>query len=97
MLNQNQILQFLSSHKEFMRKEFGVREIALFGSYAKNNQTEESDIDLIVDLSEPDFMKWSGLLIYLKSNLFQKIDLITLGKHNSNQFIEILKKEALYA
>jgi len=97
MLTQNQIMQFLSSHKEFMRNEFGVNEIALFGSYAKNKQTEESDVDLIVDLLEQDFMKWSGLLIYLKSNLNQNIDLITLGKHNSKQFLEIVKREALYA
>ena len=97
MLNQNQIMQFLSSHKAFMRYEFGVREIALFGSYAINKQSENSDIDLLVVLEEPDFIKWSGLLNYLKSNLYQKIDLITIGKHNSTRFLEIVKKEALYA
>ena len=97
MLDQHQIMQFLSSHKEMMRHEFGVRKIALFGSYAKNNQSEDSDIDIMVELEEPDFMKWSGLLNYLKSNLFQKIDLITLGNHNSIHFLEIVKKEALYA
>jgi hypothetical protein len=51
----------------------------------------------MVELEEPDFMKWSGLLNYLKSNLFPRIDLITLGNHNSIHFLEIVKKEALYA
>lgn len=52
MHTQKQILDFISKNKVFLNEKFHVSKIGLFGSYARNEQTENSDIDLIVDFEE---------------------------------------------
>ena len=40
------ILEFLKSHKSELNNRFGVTKIGLFGSYARNEATDKSDIDI---------------------------------------------------
>ncbi len=40
------ILDFLSEHKAQLQERFGIQKIGLFGSYAKNEARENSDIDI---------------------------------------------------
>lgn len=47
-----QILNYLDSNKERIQKEYHLRRIGVFGSYARGEQTEKSDIDLIVEFEE---------------------------------------------
>lgn len=49
MLTQSDILAYLSDHKPEFRKRFKIVKIGLFGSFARNEQREGSDIDLIVE------------------------------------------------
>jgi len=50
MLTQQQILQFLSENKTFLRSEFHVSKIGIFGSFARNEEGPESDIDVLIEL-----------------------------------------------
>lgn len=46
-LNQHHILSYLREQKDFLETEFGVTKIALFGSFARNEERPDSDIDLL--------------------------------------------------
>lgn len=48
MWPKNEILETLKELKPFLANEYSVKEIGLFGSYADNEQNEESDIDILV-------------------------------------------------
>ncbi len=48
MLKKEKILKFIKLNRETLEEQFFVEKIALFGSYARNEQTEKSDIDLLV-------------------------------------------------
>lgn len=52
MITKEQILTTIRSNKPAFRK-FGVQDIGLFGSYSRNEQTEASDIDILIDF-EPE-------------------------------------------
>ena len=65
-LTYNDIISLLKVEKEFLKAEFGVLNIGLFGSYAKGIQRADSDIDIIVELKEPRFEWLSGLQIFLE-------------------------------
>lgn len=52
MYTQKQILEFISKSKPMLRKKFHVPKIGLFGSYARQQQSASSDIDLIVEFDE---------------------------------------------
>lgn len=51
MTTKGEILEFLTRNKQYFRDQFGIVKIGLFGSYAKDEQTDGSDIDLIVEFA----------------------------------------------
>ena len=70
------ILDFLKAHREEIRENFGVIKIGLFGSYVRNEQTDDSDIDIAVEIeSKNKFRSFFGLKHYLEDNLKHTIDL----------------------
>ncbi|MDQ7044889.1 MAG: nucleotidyltransferase family protein [Sulfurimonas sp.] len=44
------ILDFLSKHKEEFLTKYGVTKIGLFGSYARNENTQDSDVDIAIEI-----------------------------------------------
>lgn len=75
----SEILDFIrKSHSQL--NNFGVTKIGLFGSFVKNQQTEESDIDILVDF-HPDKLKYDNyidLAYYLEDSLERTVDLVTV-------------------
>ena len=52
MYTKEQIVDFIPKNKSFLRDNFHINKIGLFGSFARNEQSENSDIDLIVEFEE---------------------------------------------
>jgi uncharacterized protein len=79
MTNKEYILSALKSQREKL-SSFGIREVGLFGSYARNEQTEKSDIDLLVDF-DPDKETFDNYMaVYeLLEQLFRntKVEMVT--------------------
>ena len=91
------ILNFLSSHKAELAQNYGVTKIGLFGSYARGEEREDSDIDIAVEIeSSNKFRSFFNLKYFLEEHLNKKIDLgieSTL-KPIAKKYIE---KEIIYA
>lgn len=56
-MNKHFIIEQLKKIKPVLTKKYGVTELALFGSYSRNEETEKSDIDILVNYSHPMGMK----------------------------------------
>nr|WP_319420640.1 nucleotidyltransferase family protein [Pleurocapsa sp. FMAR1] len=64
-------------HKPLLQEDYKIRELGIFGSYIRQEQTETSDIDLLVEFSEiPSLLKFVNLENYLSDNLGVKVDLV---------------------
>jgi predicted nucleotidyltransferase len=76
VMTREQILDFLRQNKQEMHDRFGVTKIGLFGSYARGEAREDSDVDIAVEL-EGDrlFRKFFALEDFLKTSLQKEIDL----------------------
>ena len=75
-MTREDILNFFAAHKIELEVRFGVVKIGLFGSYARGDAREDSDIDVAVELAKGNIAdKYFGLLHYLEDNLHKKIDL----------------------
>lgn len=96
-LSHEDIISFLKTEKDFLRNEFGVLNIGLFGSYFKGTQRVDSDIDLIVELKEPRFEWLSGLQIFLEQKFDKKIELIRKSDNVNRRFMERIGNEVIYA
>jgi len=72
------IKELIRQHKPVLQKEYGVERIGIFGSYIKNEATEESDIDILVDIARPaGLFKFMRLEKYLTDLTNKKVDLVT--------------------
>lgn len=87
----------MKAEKTFLRNEFGVINIGLFGSYVKENQRANSDIDILVELKEPRFKWIAGLQIYLEKRFNKKIELIRKSDNVNRRFTKRIENEVIYA
>jgi len=72
-----EIQQWLVLHKPLLRKRYNVKELGIFGSYVRHEQTEFSDVDVLVEFSEtPGLLKFINLENYLSDSLGVKVDLV---------------------
>lgn len=76
-MNRDHIMHFLKTHKEEMRKLYGIEQIGLFGSYAHQTEGEDSDIDIVVefDPQKKNLRNFMGCKRYLEDNLGKPVDL----------------------
>lgn len=79
MKDLEEICQILRSHRTELKNRFYVEEIAPFGSYARGEQTEASDLDILVTLSAPLGWEFVDLHDYLTDLLETKVELLTRG------------------
>jgi len=51
-MTKSEILDYLRNHKSELNKKYGVSKIGLFGSYARNEQNNDSDIDIAIEIEK---------------------------------------------
>ena len=87
-----EIRRILKAHKAELAAQYGVRRIAVFGSYARGEATPESDVDLLVEFSTPPgLLKFVELERYLSELLGVKVELVTreaLKPHIGRQILK---------
>lgn len=77
MKTTSDIEKHLQELKPVLAEKFKVKEIGVFGSYAKGEQSDSSDIDILVDLQEPLGWAFFELKDFLESHLNRSVDLVT--------------------
>lgn len=90
------IEKILKSQKKFLKKEYRVKKIGVFGSFARGEQTKTSDIDILVEFYEPIGWEFFDLQEYLRSVLKREIDLVTKNALKP-QIRTVILKELIYA
>jgi predicted nucleotidyltransferase len=69
-----EIKRILQEHKSILAKEFQVKEINLFGSYVRGEETSASDVDILVEFERPIGLKIVDLKDYLEQILGIEVD-----------------------
>ncbi|MEO7540009.1 MAG: nucleotidyltransferase family protein [Pyrinomonadaceae bacterium] len=77
MISLYQIQDKLSSHKAEFSRLFRVKALAVFGSYARNEQRHDSDVDILVEFISPVGVEFIDLGDYLERMLNLKVDLVS--------------------
>ncbi len=93
----NRIKKILKKNKRRLQRDFKIKQLGLFGSYVRGDQTPKSDVDILVEFSQTpglfDFIKIeNGLSAILK----KRVDLVmkgslkpTIGKHIMHEVIYV--------
>ncbi|HPU44277.1 MAG TPA: nucleotidyltransferase family protein [Dictyoglomaceae bacterium] len=77
MKSLEELKEIINSHKKELEDKYYVKSIAIFGSYTRNEQTSESDVDILVEFSKPVGLLFIHLADYLEEILGVKVDLMT--------------------
>ncbi len=94
-MDKSEILQKLSEHKAYIQNNYEVEKIGLFGSYAKDMQTDKSDIDIYVEFKHKTFRNLAGLWVYLEELYHKKIDLVHKHKRSKGAIFDSIQKEVI--
>ena len=77
-MNRDEVLKQLRTHKPILSQRFGVTNLALFGSVARNEISDDSDIDILVRFDQPGTSRaYFGVQFYLEDLLGRPVDLVT--------------------
>ena len=95
-MSDKEILDILRKEKRYLHENFGLLSIGLFGSYAKGTQGPESDVDLLVEFTEPRFDFLAGLQIYLEGRLGKPVEIVRKRKGLSERFLRRAEKNIHY-
>jgi hypothetical protein len=77
MKTREEVLRILGGVKKDLGARYRVTRIALFGSYARGEQREHSDIDILVDVEPSIGLRFVALANELEELLGQRIELVT--------------------
>ena len=95
-MTRSEILEILKKYKKENAKKYGINTIGLFGSFSKDVGKEKSDVDIIIEISEPDIYK----LVHIKDdleNLLQKSVDIVRNREKMNPYLKKhIAKDAIY-
>ena len=78
-MNKKDILNYLKSHQDYYRKQFGVQFIGVFGSFARDDANNNSDIDILYKIEKNkklSIFKYLKLVKHLEDFFNKKIDLV---------------------
>ncbi|GAE35603.1 nucleotidyltransferase family protein [Halalkalibacter akibai] len=67
----------IKESKKFLQEEYGIKKIGIFGSYARNEQQDSSDVDILIESEKALGLEFLSIKYYLEDKLGMKVDLAT--------------------
>jgi len=95
MLTREDILIILRDNKERFAEKYGVTKLGLFGSFARNEATEESDVDVCVEMP-PFFFDFEAVREEFESSFQRHVSVVRLREELRELFKERLKRDTIY-
>ncbi len=91
-------IEILKNHEAMIKQRYGVKKIGIFGSFARGEEKEVSDIDVLVDFNEgaKTFDHFMELKFFLEDLFGRKVDLVTVTALRP-QLKEGILREVTYA
>jgi uncharacterized protein len=95
-MEQKQVLDALKKIKIELASKYPIKKLSIFGSFARNTYSLQSDIDIVVELGNPKMFDLIGIKQEIEETLLQPIDIVRIRK-NMNQYLKRrIEKEAIY-
>ena len=95
-MDKDQLILILRRFKNQNHRKYGITNIGIFGSSVRYAMTEQSDVDIVVELKKPDMFNLIGIKQDLEEQLQRSIDIIRY-REKMNPFLKRkIEKEALY-
>lgn len=95
-MSQQEVLKTLSVFRQNRQDEFGIVRIGLFGSTARGTASVESDVDVVVELSQPDLFHLIGIKQELEALFNRPVDIVRYRERMNRFLKQRIDEEAIY-
>ena len=89
-------LNLLRKYKQEYADKYGVTRMGIFGSVARGEQTENSDVDICIEAPPMGLFAFSGLSINLEELLGVPVDVVRMHKNMNPKFRKRIEKDVIY-
>ena len=94
MLSRQECIDRIQANSDTIVDRYGVRSLRLFGSVARNEQHESSDVDVFVQM-DPDLFQMVGLKQFLEDLLGCNVDIIRKHRNNNAFLLKQIEKDGI--
>jgi predicted nucleotidyltransferase len=95
-MDRKEVLNALARFRDRRQTEFGISRIGVFGSAARQEMTEASDVDVVVELDHPDLLILVGIKQELEELLHQPVDIVRYRERMNAYLKRRIEQEAVY-
>lgn len=92
----SQVLEVLRKMKPILKEKYGVTHLGIFGSVARDEATESSDVDVVMEIEVPNLFTSVNIKEDLEAELNVSVDLVRYREHMNTYLKARIEKEAVY-
>ena len=96
VMTTNDVLARLKMFKESRQAEYSLRALGIFGSFARGQAQEDSDVDVVFETSEPNLFRTSRMKQELEELLARRVDVVRLRERMNPRLKQRILREARY-
>ena len=96
VMTTNDVLARLKMFKESRQAEYSLRSLGIFGSFARGQAQEDSDVDVVFETSEPNLFRTSRMKQELEELLARRVDVVRLRERMNPRLKQRILREARY-
>jgi len=96
----NTIDKYISLLRKYLAAKsgiYGIKRIGIFGSVARNEQTEESDVDICIEMNVPDLFNMVHIKEDLQKLFGKNVDIVRLRKNMNPMLLNQIERDGIYA
>ncbi len=96
MITQQDILSFLKKYKALKQDKYHIKELGLFGSYARGEANSESDIDIVVDLDKSTMFGLVAIKEDIEEYFKNHVDIVQIRDRMNSLLQKRIERDAIY-
>ncbi len=89
------ILNYLEEQYDDFKKVYNVKKIGVFGSFARDEATDDSDVDIFVDM-KPNLFNLIAIKDKIENDLKRRVDIVREHKNIKPMLLKMIKKDLIY-
>ncbi|UCN00162.1 nucleotidyltransferase domain-containing protein [Sulfurimonas sp. SWIR-19] len=95
-MTKNEIITYLKEHKDDFMQKYQISKLALFGSYSRNENRDDSDVDIAIETPLSDYFKLYDFKEELENSFHTKVDIVRLRDKMNMALKRRIEKDGIY-